>query len=145
MKKQLFRTAKYVAVIAMLALSSCGSDDSGSNGSSSGGGGGGGDSSSGGGGTTVSDAMTSFQQKKKIEDVATKMMKLTPASDFKNISGLMTDAKRLAEYETDDIEEWDSLSLVSYIAMANSSYGKKINASEVRKAVTVQDLYDLVK
>lgn len=110
MKKQLFRTAKYVAVIAMLALSSCGSDDSGSNGSSSGGGGGGGgDSSSGGGGTTVSDAMTSFQQKKKIEDVATKMMKLTPASDFKNISGLMTDAKRLAEYETDDIEEWAKL------------------------------------
>lgn len=45
----------------------------------------------------------------------------------------------------EDIEEWDSLSLVSYIAMANSSYGKKINASEVRKAVTVQDLYDLVK
>lgn len=109
MKKQLFRTAKYVAVIAMLVLSSCGSDDSGSNGSSSGGGGGGGDSSSGGGGTTVSDAMTSFQQKKKIEDVATKMMKLTPASDFKNISGLMTDAKRLAEYETDDIEEWAKL------------------------------------
>ena len=93
----------------MLALSSCGSDDSGSNGSSSGGGGGGGDSSSGGGGTTVSDAMTSVQQKKKIEDVATKMMKLTPASDFKNISGLMTDAKRLAEYGPDDIEEWAKL------------------------------------
>lgn len=45
----------------------------------------------------------------------------------------------------EDIEEWDSLSLVSYIAMANSSYGKKIDASEIRKAVTVRDLYNLVR
>lgn len=45
----------------------------------------------------------------------------------------------------EDIEEWDSLSVVTYIAMANSSYGKKIDASEVRKASTIQDLYDLVK
>lgn len=45
----------------------------------------------------------------------------------------------------EDIEEWDSLSVVSYIAMANSSYGKKIDAGEVRKAATIQDLYDLVK
>lgn len=44
-----------------------------------------------------------------------------------------------------DIEEWDSLSVVSYVAMANTSYGKKVNAKDVREAVTIQDLYNLLK
>ena len=44
-----------------------------------------------------------------------------------------------------DLEDWDSLSLVSFIAMANASYGKRITAEQIRKAVTVSDLYDLVK
>ena len=42
-----------------------------------------------------------------------------------------------------DIEEWDSLSVVSYVAMANTSCGK--NVKDVREAVTIQDLYNLLK
>ncbi len=44
-----------------------------------------------------------------------------------------------------DIEEWDSLSVVSYVAMANTSCGKKVNVKDVREAVTIRDLYNLLK
>lgn len=43
-----------------------------------------------------------------------------------------------------EIEEWDSLSIVSYIAMANAACGKKVEVKRVREAVTIQDLYDLL-
>lgn len=44
-----------------------------------------------------------------------------------------------------DLEEWDSLSLVSFMAMANTAYGKKVSPADVRMAKTIADLYDLVK
>lgn len=44
-----------------------------------------------------------------------------------------------------DLEEWDSLSLVSFMAMANAAYGKKVSPADVRMAKTIADLYDLVK
>ena len=45
----------------------------------------------------------------------------------------------------DDLDEWDSLSLVSFMAMANAAYGKKVAAADVKMAKTVADLYELVK
>ena len=50
-----------------------------------------------------------------------------------------------ADTKADDIEEWDSLSVVSYVAMANTSCGKKVNVKDVREAVTIRDLYNLLK
>ena len=44
-----------------------------------------------------------------------------------------------------DIEEWDSLSFVSFLAMANASYGKKVSPADVRAAKTIGDLALLVK
>ena len=44
-----------------------------------------------------------------------------------------------------NIEEWDSLSVVSFIAMANMEAGKKLQATEIQDAKTVADLYELVK
>lgn len=44
-----------------------------------------------------------------------------------------------------DLEEWDSLSLVSFMAMANAAYGKKVILTDVKMAKTVKDLYELVK
>lgn len=44
-----------------------------------------------------------------------------------------------------DLDEWDSLSLVSFIAMANAGYGKRVTPADVKAAETVQDLYDMVK
>ena len=47
--------------------------------------------------------------------------------------------------QLDDIEEWDSLSVVSYVAMANTACGKKIESKTVREAETVRDLYELLR
>lgn len=46
--------------------------------------------------------------------------------------------------ELKNIEEWDSLSIVSFAAMANIEYGVTLNASQVKEAKTVRDLYNLV-
>lgn len=50
-----------------------------------------------------------------------------------------------ADTVLEDLEEWDSLSLVSFMAMANAAYGKKVIAADVKMAKTVADLYELVK
>ena len=47
--------------------------------------------------------------------------------------------------QLDDIEEWDSLSVVSYVAMANTACGKKIELKTVREAETIRDLYELLQ
>ena len=43
-----------------------------------------------------------------------------------------------------DIDEWDSLSIVSFVAFANSSCGKKIAPALIRGCKTVRDLYNLL-
>ncbi|WP_196592580.1 hypothetical protein [Pectinatus sottacetonis] len=47
--------------------------------------------------------------------------------------------------ELNNIEEWDSLSFVSFLAMADASYGKKILPEKIREAKKISDLYALVK
>jgi acyl carrier protein len=42
-----------------------------------------------------------------------------------------------------DIEEWDSLSIVAFLAMINIAIDKSINPLDARKALTVRDLYEL--
>ncbi len=44
-----------------------------------------------------------------------------------------------------EVEEWDSLGLVSFVAMVDSEYGKTMVFADIKKAQTVQDLYLLVK
>ena len=44
-----------------------------------------------------------------------------------------------------DIEEWDSLAVVSFIAMAKSSFGKKVERTAVAGAKSVHDLFALLK
>ena len=63
--------------------------------------------------------------------------KLTEVADTESLLTLDT--------ELASIDEWDSLSLVSFLAMAEASYGKKISRDQVRKAITVSDLFQLVK
>ena len=59
----------------------------------------------------------------------------------------MLDSEEEITMETvlDELDEWDSLSFVSFLAMANAAYGKKLNASEVKSAETIADLYELIK
>ena len=44
-----------------------------------------------------------------------------------------------------EIEECDSLSFVSFLAMANASYGKKVIPANVKSAKTIADLFEIVK
>ena len=58
---------------------------------------------------------------------------------------LDTDMEINMDMKLNDIEEWDSLSVVSFIASANTSFGKKVARQDVMDAETVSDLYALVK
>ena len=43
-----------------------------------------------------------------------------------------------------EIEEWDSLGVVTFIAMAKSASGKKIERAAIVNAKSLQDLYALL-
>lgn len=47
--------------------------------------------------------------------------------------------------EIGTIEEWDSLSIVSFAAMVNIKYDQEIMVEEVERAKTVHDLYLLIE
>ena len=42
------------------------------------------------------------------------------------------------------LSQWDSLAFVSFLAMADSEYGKKVAPAELRECRTVGDLMKLV-
>lgn len=44
----------------------------------------------------------------------------------------------------EDIAEWDSLSAMAFIGLANSAYGKRLKLTDLAKAKTVGDLHALV-
>lgn len=48
------------------------------------------------------------------------------------------------EKRLDDIEEWDSLSYVAFMAFAHNVFKRDIERQAVRQAVSVGDLYKLV-
>jgi acyl carrier protein len=46
--------------------------------------------------------------------------------------------------ELSDFESWDSLAGLSVVAMADANFGANIMAQDLRSAVTVEDLYQLI-
>ena len=56
-----------------------------------------------------------------------------------------TESELTADTVLEDIEEWDSLSVVNFVVMAQTTYGKDLKGSEVKKAQTVADLFNLVQ
>lgn len=64
--------------------------------------------------------------------------------DFKD-NILDTDEDVQMDTHLTDVEEWDSLGVVGFIADANTKYGKKVTAQEVKAAKTPADLYQLLK
>ncbi len=64
---------------------------------------------------------------------------------LKNIRNILdTEQELKPETRLDSIEEWDSLSVVSTLAMVNVEYGKIMKMSDFKEAVTFQDLYDII-
>lgn len=58
----------------------------------------------------------------------------------------MLDTDRIIDQNTllSDIEEWDSLSVISFLAMVDIKYQKVMSEDDVIKAKSIQDLYNLV-
>jgi acyl carrier protein len=49
------------------------------------------------------------------------------------------------EDRLDGFDSWDSLAVLSVVAMADGSFGAKLGAPEVRKAETVLALYNIIQ
>ena len=50
-----------------------------------------------------------------------------------------------AQTKYHDLDEWSSLIGLSVIAMADEEYGVTLKGNDVKNAVTVEDLYNVVK
>ena len=56
-----------------------------------------------------------------------------------------TDASEiLANTEFHELEEWDSLIALAVLNMTEKKYGKKITFDEMKKCITVEDLFNLI-
>ena len=44
-----------------------------------------------------------------------------------------------------DLDEWNSLMALSIIAMADEEYSVKLKGDDIRNAITIEDLYNVVK
>jgi acyl carrier protein len=56
-----------------------------------------------------------------------------------------TDASEiLANTEFHELEEWDSLIALAVLNMTEKKYGKKITFDEMKKCVTVEDLFNVI-
>ncbi len=49
------------------------------------------------------------------------------------------------ELELSKMEEWDSIAVLSFIAMMDEEFGKEMKGSEIKQFVTVQDALDAMK
>ncbi|HHV98645.1 MAG TPA: acyl carrier protein [Clostridiaceae bacterium] len=45
----------------------------------------------------------------------------------------------------EDIEEWDSMAVISLIAMFDSLFGKEIKSEEIKRFRTVKDIIDIME
>lgn len=54
------------------------------------------------------------------------------------------DAPLKMNMRLDSISEWDSLSAMAFIGLANAVYSRKLKLADLEKAVTVGDLYALL-
>ena len=44
-----------------------------------------------------------------------------------------------------DLEEWDSISVISYVALANTSFNKEISPEQIQTCKTIRDLYSILQ
>lgn len=63
-----------------------------------------------------------------------------------NIQSFLDTEKELTpETCLHDIEDWDSLATVSFLAMVNVEYDKVLSKTEINKNWTLKELFDFVK
>lgn len=44
-----------------------------------------------------------------------------------------------------DLEEWDSIAVLSFMAMMDEEFGKEMKGTEIKKFVTIQDALDAME
>lgn len=71
----------------------------------------------------INDFVNNFAEQLDDTDVST----LTPDTNFR------------------DLEEWDSLTSLSVIAMVDDEYAVKLTGEDFRTSKTIQDLFEIVK
>ncbi len=49
------------------------------------------------------------------------------------------------EMELDDIEEWDSLSALSFVVLLGDEFDRKISGREIRAFQTIQDMMNVME
>ena len=65
---------------------------------------------------------------------------------IKQLTDIMdTEAELTLETKLADVEEWDSLSLVSFLSFCNARLKRPILPEEIKQAQTVKDLYEIVE
>jgi acyl carrier protein len=50
-----------------------------------------------------------------------------------------------AETRLDEIENWDSMAVISLIALVDEHFNKPLSASQIRKFKTIQDILDYME
>lgn len=71
---------------------------------------------------------------------------MTAEEFIKKLSELMdTDAEIDLSTKLSDVEDWDSLSMVSFFSFCNTTLAKKISPEQIKDAQTVEDLFVLAK
>jgi len=65
--------------------------------------------------------------------------------NFKEILDEPEEINLLPETSFKDIDEWDSLTNLSLMAMVDSDYNIKLNADEINESKTLLDLFALIK
>ena len=54
-----------------------------------------------------------------------------------------TDVRLTLSTKLADVEDWDSLSMVSFFSFCNTAGARKVSADEIKSAQTVEDLFKL--
>ena len=64
---------------------------------------------------------------------------------IEKLTEIMDTEKNLTlETKLADVEEWDSLSFVTFLTYCNSKLGKSVTPDELKTAVTVNDLFKFI-
>ena len=71
---------------------------------------------------------------------------MTPEEFVIKLADVMdTEAELNLSTRLADVEDWDSLSMVSFFSFCNSTLGIKLAPEQIKSAQTVEDLFNLTK
>ncbi len=71
---------------------------------------------------------------------------MTTEEFIKKLAEIMdTDVDLTLSTRLADVEDWDSLSMVSFFSFCDSKLGRRLAPEQIKSAQTVEDLFNLAK